>query len=242
MVESFLPLAFSCGNRHREVSTIDPENPPQTANPNSVRSPQCSGLVQRFSLAGSLRCCFCCYFYLHKNRCVFVSPLLVLKRISSLLDRLLFFPRGLKQLEGYTFQNGFLSDKTETTCPRRNEFSPFGVSNLVHIVKVLRSTLYFQVRQGQVRLVCVCVLPFRCFRFCVGVNVCVLHWWVAKRKPIPKHIVSTSPELAPLFPFLLFWGSLCFPLTRQKKKKNMLGSLFSSLEYLPSAVLTLSGF
>ena len=25
-----------------------------------------------------------------------------------------------------------------------------------------------------------------------------------------------SPELAPLFAFLLFWGSLCFPLTRQK--------------------------
>ena len=26
----------------------------------------------------------------------------------------------------------------------------------------------------------------------------------------------SSPELAPLFAFLLFWGSLCFPLTRQK--------------------------
>ena len=25
----------------------------------------------------------------------------------------------------------------------------------------------------------------------------------------------TSPELDPLFPFFLFWGPLCFPLTRQ---------------------------
>ena len=37
----------------------------------------------------------------------------------------------------------------------------------------------------------------------------------------------SSPELVPLFTFLLFWGSLCFPLTRQKIY-FLLGSDFSS--------------
>ena len=41
--------------------------------------------------------------------------------------------------------------------------------------------------------------------------------------------VVPSSELAPLFPFLLLWGPLCFPLTRQKRSHFLLGSDFSSL-------------
>ena len=31
-----------------------------------------------------------------------------------------------------------------------------------------------------------------------------------------RKTIEPSPELAPLIPVLLFWGPLCFPLTRQK--------------------------
>ena len=46
-------------------------------------------------------------------------------------------------------------------------------------------------------------------------RLCFLHCPMLMAVFVGKHLFS-SPELAPHFPFLLFWCSVCFPLTRQK--------------------------